>query len=57
MRQFLANGGPLLRVLKGKKVPLGDGVDKNDVPNMGFFPYQADPHQGYPNSKATASQP
>jgi hypothetical protein len=43
--------------LKGKKVPLGDGVDANDVPNMTFFPYQADPHQGYANSKATKTQP
>lgn len=39
--------------LKGKKVPLGDGVDANDVPNMAVFPYAADPHEGFANDKAT----
>lgn len=39
--------------LKGKKVPLGDGVDTNDVPNLGHFPYAATPHSGYENAKAT----
>jgi uncharacterized protein DUF4331 len=39
--------------LKGKKVPLGDGVNANDVANLGHFPYVAAPHQGYENSKAT----
>ena len=37
--------------LKGKKVPLGDGVNANDVANMSSFPYEADPHEGYANSK------
>ena len=27
--------------LKGKKVPLGDGVNANDVANLGHFPYEA----------------
>lgn len=39
--------------LKGKKVPLGDGVDANDVANLAHFPYVAAPHQGYENAKAT----
>ena len=39
--------------LKGKKVPLGDGVNANDVANLGHFPYVAAPHQGYENEKAT----
>jgi hypothetical protein len=39
--------------LKGKKVPLGDGVDANDVANLTHFPYVAAPHQGYENAKAT----
>src|SRR5882757_4724515 len=33
--------------LKGKKVPLGDGVDQNDVPFLGSFPYVAPPHSGF----------
>ena len=40
--------------LKNKKVPLGDGVDGNDVPNMDIFPYVADPHEGFQNSKSTS---
>jgi hypothetical protein len=39
--------------LKGKKVPLGDGVDANDVANLDHFPYVAAPHSGYENAKAT----
>ena len=39
--------------LKGKKVPLGDGVDANDKPNLAHFPYVAAPHEGYANTKAT----
>jgi Domain of unknown function (DUF4331) len=39
--------------LKGKKVPLGDGVNANDVANRGHFPYLAAPHSGYENAKAT----
>jgi hypothetical protein len=33
--------------LKGNKVPLGDGVDQNDVPFVTSFPYVAPPHSGY----------
>jgi hypothetical protein len=33
--------------LKGHKVPLGDGVDHNDVPFLSTFPYVAPPHVGY----------
>jgi hypothetical protein len=32
--------------LKGNKVPLGDGVDRNDVPFLDSFPYVAPPHNG-----------
>ena len=32
--------------LKGKKVPLGDGVDANDMPFLAHFPYVADPARG-----------
>ncbi len=39
--------------LQGKKVPLGDGVDGNDVAYLSHFPYVAAPHQGYENAKAT----
>ncbi len=39
--------------LMGKKVPLGDGVDANDVKSLGHFPYVAAPHSGYENAKAT----
>jgi hypothetical protein len=39
--------------LLGKKVPLGDGVTKNDVHNLAKFPYVGLPHGGYANSKAT----
>jgi hypothetical protein len=39
--------------LQGKKVPLGDGVNANDVANLDHFPYVAAPHEGYSNSKAT----
>jgi hypothetical protein len=38
--------------LKGHKVPLGDGVDGNDVPYLTHFPYAAAPHQGFANEKA-----
>lgn len=33
--------------LKGNKVPLGDGVDQNDVPFLASFPYVAPPHSGF----------
>ena len=39
--------------LKGKKVPLGDGVDANDLAYLTHFPYVPSPHGGYANTKAT----
>jgi hypothetical protein len=39
--------------LKGKKVPLGDGVNGNDKAYLSHFPYAASPWGGYDNSKAT----
>jgi hypothetical protein len=33
--------------LKGNKLPLGDGVDQNDVPFRATFPYVAAPHAGF----------
>ncbi|MEA2312720.1 MAG: hypothetical protein QOE28_2688 [Solirubrobacteraceae bacterium] len=33
--------------LKGNKLPLGDGVDANDVPFRTAFPYVAPPHPGF----------
>ena len=38
-------------VLIGHSLPLGDGVDANDVPYLTTFPYQADPFSGYDNTK------
>jgi hypothetical protein len=40
--------------LKGKKVPLGDGVNADADGYLGHFPYVMTPHQGYTNSKATS---
>ena len=37
--------------LKGKKVPLGDGVDRDDRALLGAFPYAADPGSGFANEK------
>jgi hypothetical protein len=37
--------------LVGKKLPLGDGVDGNDVTRLGSFPYEADPFSGFDNTK------
>ena len=37
--------------LKGNKVPLGDGVNAGDVPNLAAFPYEPDPQSGFGNSK------
>jgi hypothetical protein len=31
----------------GKKLPLGDGVDQNDVSYLSTFPYVAPPHDGF----------
>jgi len=37
--------------LKGKKLPLGDGVNSGDVANLPAFPYEAHPAEGFANSK------
>jgi len=37
--------------LKGTKLPLGDGVNAGDTQNLGFFPYVADPADGFSNTK------
>jgi hypothetical protein len=42
-----AVGGALI----GHPLPLGDGVNANDVPYLATFPYQADPFSGYENTK------
>jgi hypothetical protein len=42
-----AVGGALI----GHPLPLGDGVDGNDVSYMATFPYQADPFSGFDNTK------
>ncbi|MGZ4291305.1 MAG: DUF4331 domain-containing protein [Gaiellaceae bacterium] len=39
--------------LIGHSLPLGDGVDANDVPNLHVFPYEPDPFSGYDNTKGT----
>jgi hypothetical protein len=38
-------------VLIGHSLPLGDGVNANDVPYMTSFPYEADPFSGFDNTK------
>ncbi|HEX4526453.1 MAG TPA: DUF4331 domain-containing protein [Gaiellaceae bacterium] len=42
-------GGALI----GHSLPLGDGVDANDVPNLHVFPYEPAPFSGYDNTKGT----
>jgi hypothetical protein len=42
-----AVGGALI----GHALPLGDGVDANDVPLQSSFPYEPDPFSGYDNTK------
>jgi hypothetical protein len=37
--------------LKGKKVPLGDGVNGDDRQTLESFPYAADPQSGFENTK------
>ena len=38
-------------VLIGHSLPLGDGVDRNDVPLETAFPYEPDPFSGFDNTK------
>jgi Domain of unknown function (DUF4331) len=40
--------------LMGKKVPLGDGVNRDADALLKHFPYVASPHGGYANEKATS---
>ena len=40
--------------LIGKSLPLGDGVDANDRPNLSAFPYAPDPRAGFDNTKGVA---
>ena len=52
LRAFAEGYGPILHAALGlpDKSPndlLGDGVDANDKPFLGRFPYVATPHQGY----------
>ena len=42
-------------VLIGHSLPLGDGVDANDVPFQSTFPYAADPFSGYDNTKSNTT--
>jgi hypothetical protein len=50
-------GGFLVPASKGgKKLPLGDGVDQNDVPFLAGFPYVAPPHDGF-NSTIKRNEP
>ncbi|MEA2219315.1 MAG: hypothetical protein QOJ35_1941 [Solirubrobacteraceae bacterium] len=46
-------GGYLL----GTKLPLGDGVDHNDVPFLSAFPYLALPHDGFDSAPKRTEPP
>jgi hypothetical protein len=39
--------------LVGHPLPLGDGVDANEKPHLGVFPYEGDPYPGFENAKGT----
>ena len=41
--------------LKGNKVPLGDGVDRNDKPFLSAFPYLAGPTSGFDSDPSNRS--
>jgi hypothetical protein len=43
--------------LKGNKVPLGDGVDRNDKPFLSSFPYLAPPTSGFDSSPSQRIEP
>jgi hypothetical protein len=43
--------------LKGNKVPLGDGVDRNDKPFLSSFPYLAAPNSGFDSAPSTRIEP
>lgn len=42
--------------LLGHKLPLGDGVNANDVPNLSSFPYVAAPFSGFDNTKSATTK-
>ena len=43
--------------LKGNKVPLGDGVDRNDKPFLSTFPYLAGPTSGFDSDPSNRVEP
>jgi hypothetical protein len=43
--------------LVGNQVPLGDGVDRNDVPFLAHFPYLAAPHSGFDSDPSQRIEP
>jgi hypothetical protein len=43
--------------LKGNKVPLGDGVDRNDKPFLSSFPYLAPPTSGFDSDPSNRVEP
>jgi hypothetical protein len=43
--------------LKGNRVPLGDGVDRNDKPFLSSFPYLASPSDGFNSAPSTRIEP
>jgi hypothetical protein len=43
--------------LVGNQVPLGDGVDRNDTPFLGHFPYLAAPHSGFDSNPSQRIEP
>jgi Domain of unknown function (DUF4331) len=43
--------------LKGNKVPLGDGVDRNDKPFLSAFPYVAGPTSGFDSDPSNRVEP
>jgi hypothetical protein len=43
--------------LKDNKVPLGDGVDRNDKPFLSSFPYLASPWDGFSSAPSTRVEP
>ncbi|HYY21030.1 MAG TPA: DUF4331 domain-containing protein [Thermoleophilaceae bacterium] len=43
--------------LKGNRVPLGDGVDRNDKPFLSAFPYLAPPTSGFDSNPTNRFEP
>ena len=43
--------------LLGHQLPLGDGVDHNDVPFLATFPYIAPPHDGFTSAPKRFESP